>query len=169
MSSLRVFDGHLVESFSARFGTFDIDDEDAEKYVTDRELVLVALVTVDGASYKRLTSGDWKRSNLLRLNSLRVVEGEMRETLVDVFHLEEGEQQRFSFPAMEEEDEEPGAPEEVQENRFERSTSVVESPISGSGAGSSSNGHAHPPLPAPTPADFFDEKPPSTGILRTSL
>lgn len=84
---IRLFDGLTVESFRARFGTVDIEDEDAEDFRAEAELVLVIKVSVDGESTKRLPNGEWQRTNSLSVASMRVATGAMRNQLIEYYGL----------------------------------------------------------------------------------
>lgn len=85
MSQLRLFDGQPIESFRAKFGTVDIEDEEAEYFTADSELLLVVKITVDGASTRRLLNGEWQRTNALSVEAMRVATGAMRNQLIEYF------------------------------------------------------------------------------------
>jgi hypothetical protein len=89
---LRFFDGQVVGQYRGTLTGFDVEDEDAQHFAADSVLVLVVAATVDGAAIKRTKDGGWLRTNQLTTGVVRVATGEMRDTLIDVFHLTDGEQ-----------------------------------------------------------------------------
>ena len=89
MTQLRLFDRQPVEHFKANFGAIAIDDDDADLFEADADLVLVIKVSVDGASHKRLASGEWQRINALAIKAMGVATGEKRTELVEYFGFED--------------------------------------------------------------------------------
>lgn len=84
MVQLRLIDGQTVEIHSAKFaGTTDIDEEDVSEYSLDNTIVLAVVATVDVPSFKRTAAGDIRRVNNLHVNAMRVVDGSLRDTLLD--------------------------------------------------------------------------------------